>query len=232
MSISNEKRSTKWTTTWAACFIGILVLATIVITLSFTVVRPNRQATSMPTSDSSTSTPVTATNPTSTGAVPAPANTTDTAPPKEPTLQEDKNTTSSTPEDENTPAIPPTEDETTVTTTVEEPTSTTTNKTTGEPNGTTIITDDPSIEPAVVVPPPDVVPPEVNTENKTEWPELVGMPGEQAMAMIIREQNANIVDIYLVPSDAMVTMDYRTDRVRIFVNNDAQQTVARPPQIG
>jgi Potato inhibitor I family len=67
--------------------------------------------------------------------------------------------------------------------------------------------------------------------NKMEWPELVGMPGEEAV-LIIQQENPSITDVQLVPHDAMVTMDYRTDRVRVFVNYDEQQTVARPPMIG
>ncbi|KAL6864802.1 hypothetical protein ACP4OV_015953 [Aristida adscensionis] len=62
-------------------------------------------------------------------------------------------------------------------------------------------------------------------ENKTSWPEVVGLPAEEAKKVILKDMpGANVV---VVPLGAPVTMDYRTDRVRIFVD-----TVARPPTIG
>jgi Potato inhibitor I family len=67
--------------------------------------------------------------------------------------------------------------------------------------------------------------------DKTTWPELVGMPGKKAKE-IIEKENPNMKIIQIVSKDSMVTMDYRTDRVRIFVEDNEQQTVARPPRAG
>mmetsp|Transcript_14468 Transcript_14468/g.18896 ORF Transcript_14468/g.18896 Transcript_14468/m.18896 type:complete len:148 (+) Transcript_14468:170-613(+) len=67
------------------------------------------------------------------------------------------------------------------------------------------------------------------TMPKTSWPELVGMPGEQARLIIVQE-NPSIKQVDLIPEDSMVTMDYREDRVRIFVKEDG--TVASIPQHG
>jgi Potato inhibitor I family len=67
--------------------------------------------------------------------------------------------------------------------------------------------------------------------DKTTWPELVGMPGIKAKE-IIEKENPNMKNIQIVSKDSMVTMDYRTDRVRIFVEDNEQQTVARPPRAG
>jgi Potato inhibitor I family len=68
-------------------------------------------------------------------------------------------------------------------------------------------------------------------QPKTSWPELVGEPGLEAQAAILAE-NSDIAMAPLVGLDCMVTMDYRTDRVWIWVNDDADQTVAQTPMIG
>jgi Potato inhibitor I family len=64
--------------------------------------------------------------------------------------------------------------------------------------------------------------------KRTSWAELVGTNGEDAMAQL----NAVFPDknIVLVPDGNMVTMDYRTDRIRIFV--DDQGKVAHTPRLG
>ena len=67
-----------------------------------------------------------------------------------------------------------------------------------------------------------VVPP------KTSWPELVGAAGDAAMAAIQAERP--LLQVMTVPEDAMVTCDWREDRVRVFVKPDG--TVGREPQIG
>jgi Potato inhibitor I family len=59
----------------------------------------------------------------------------------------------------------------------------------------------------------------------------VGMPGVKAKE-IIEKENPNMKIVQIVSKDSMVTMDYRTDRVRIFVEDNEQQTVARPPRAG
>ena len=61
------------------------------------------------------------------------------------------------------------------------------------------------------------------------WPQMVGQDGATAVAAIkvARPELANVV---VVAEDAMVTMDWREDRVRVFVRADG--TVARPPTVG
>jgi hypothetical protein len=65
-------------------------------------------------------------------------------------------------------------------------------------------------------------------EARKSWPELVGMNGEEAKAQLQAALPGK--KIMLVPKDSMVTMDYRTDRVRIFV--DSEGNVARTPTLG
>lgn len=65
--------------------------------------------------------------------------------------------------------------------------------------------------------------------DKTEWPELVGKDAETAK-QTIQGENPSITRVQIVPEDAMVTMDYSTTRVRIFVKLD--NSVARAPRVG
>jgi predicted phosphoribosyltransferase len=67
------------------------------------------------------------------------------------------------------------------------------------------------------------------SEAKTQWPELTGQDAAAA-AETIKSENPSITSTPIVPENSMVTMDYRTDRVRIFVNAD--QKVAGTPHIG
>ena len=60
------------------------------------------------------------------------------------------------------------------------------------------------------------------------WPELLDLDGEEAKNRLLRCPGVAIVA--LVPEGAMVTMDYREERVRIFV--DAAGRVAVPPRRG
>eukprot|EP00539_Tryblionella_compressa_P015231 CAMPEP_0178835808 /NCGR_PEP_ID=MMETSP0746-20121128/11830_1 /TAXON_ID=913974 /ORGANISM="Nitzschia punctata, Strain CCMP561" /LENGTH=67 /DNA_ID=CAMNT_0020498419 /DNA_START=196 /DNA_END=399 /DNA_ORIENTATION=- len=62
----------------------------------------------------------------------------------------------------------------------------------------------------------------------SSFPELTGLPGEEAKAKIEKEYPSLLVQV--IPEDSMVTMDYREDRVRIFV--DASGKVARDPRPG
>lgn len=70
---------------------------------------------------------------------------------------------------------------------------------------------------------------DVEAMDKKAWPELVGQDAEVAKATIQLE-NPSITLVQIIPKDSMVTMDYSTSRVRIFVNTD--NTVASPPRIG
>eukprot|EP00887_Chlorella_sp_A99_P004053 scaffold11.g4053.t1 len=63
---------------------------------------------------------------------------------------------------------------------------------------------------------------------KTSWPELVGTPVDEAVALLQAETGLNVVPI---SADRMVTADYQTDRIRVFYE-EAGQTVARAPRIG
>ena len=62
--------------------------------------------------------------------------------------------------------------------------------------------------------------PAMPATNKEEWPELTGKTGEDAKAAILKDDSKLQVD--LLPEGSMVTMDYRTDRVRVFIDNDGQ----------
>ena len=68
----------------------------------------------------------------------------------------------------------------------------------------------------------------MSADTKTSWPELVNVSGESAKKLI-EEANPNL-KVQIVPENSMVTMDYRMDRVRIFV--DANGMVSKPPRIG
>ena len=77
------------------------------------------------------------------------------------------------------------------------------------------------------------------------WPELVGREGTYAV-QYIKEKTGEIdtwfkrrsdridclglTNVLLLPEDALITMDYRTDRVRVFIDKDG--IVVRTPRIG
>ncbi|XP_066355429.1 subtilisin inhibitor-like [Miscanthus floridulus] len=63
---------------------------------------------------------------------------------------------------------------------------------------------------------------------KDSWSEVVGMSSEEAKKKIKEDKPG--ADVQVVPADAFVTMDYNTDRVRVFV--DSNDKVARAPRIG
>ncbi|KAI3432572.1 hypothetical protein D9Q98_004121 [Chlorella vulgaris] len=62
------------------------------------------------------------------------------------------------------------------------------------------------------------------------WPELVGQPAEAAKAALVQELPANSL-VLLVPENSMMTMDFRTNRVRI-IYSKATGLVVSPPRIG
>mmetsp|Transcript_27243 Transcript_27243/g.55834 ORF Transcript_27243/g.55834 Transcript_27243/m.55834 type:complete len:208 (+) Transcript_27243:126-749(+) len=70
--------------------------------------------------------------------------------------------------------------------------------------------------------------------DKLSWPEqtLVGYNGEEAKRIILRSDRHKLLEenVHILPQDAMVTMDYREDRVRIFVDDDGK--VVRQPRLG
>nr|ABW71769.1 chymotrypsin inhibitor-2 [Hordeum vulgare f. agriocrithon] len=64
--------------------------------------------------------------------------------------------------------------------------------------------------------------------QKTEWPELVGKSVEEAKKVIL--QNKPGAQIIVLPVGTIVTMEYRIDRVRLFV--DRIDNIAQVPRVG
>mmetsp|Transcript_5635 Transcript_5635/g.8575 ORF Transcript_5635/g.8575 Transcript_5635/m.8575 type:complete len:102 (+) Transcript_5635:54-359(+) len=62
----------------------------------------------------------------------------------------------------------------------------------------------------------------------THWPELKGVHYEDARTAILSDRPE--LHVLVVPQDAMVTADYREDRVRLFVNDEG--ITVRTPHIG
>ncbi|CAN6358240.1 unnamed protein product [Urochloa humidicola] len=62
-------------------------------------------------------------------------------------------------------------------------------------------------------------------EKKTSWPEVVGMPVEEAKKIILKDMPD--ADIVVLPAGSPVTMDFRSNRVRVFID-----TVAQTPTVG
>lgn len=66
-------------------------------------------------------------------------------------------------------------------------------------------------------------------DASTNWERLVGQPVEAAIAAI-KSDRPDLRTVVAVAQDAMVTMDHRMDRVRVF--HDADGAVARAPRAG
>ncbi|KAG8389247.1 hypothetical protein BUALT_Bualt02G0209000 [Buddleja alternifolia] len=64
--------------------------------------------------------------------------------------------------------------------------------------------------------------------GKTSWPEHLGVPGEVAVSVISRENSE--VNVMTVKEGMMVTLDFRFDRVRVWL--DKYGIVKTVPQIG
>ncbi|XP_044504272.1 subtilisin inhibitor-like [Mangifera indica] len=64
--------------------------------------------------------------------------------------------------------------------------------------------------------------------TKTTWPELVGLTADEAEKKIKEERPA--VQVQVVPSNSIVTMDFKQNRVRLYV--DSSRKVERAPKIG
>jgi hypothetical protein len=71
-------------------------------------------------------------------------------------------------------------------------------------------------------------------DAESSWPkkDLVGMTGQDAKFAVLAGGDGTLIaeNVHILPEDSMVTMDYRVDRVRIFVNADG--IVVRQPTIG
>ena len=63
------------------------------------------------------------------------------------------------------------------------------------------------------------------TGQKTSWPEVVGLCAEEAKKIILNDKPD--ADIVVLAVGTPVTKDFRTNRVRIFVD-----TVASAPHVG
>ena len=61
------------------------------------------------------------------------------------------------------------------------------------------------------------------------WPNLVGTGGESAVG-IIQAERPDLVRVSVLEDGAMMTMDYREDRVRVMV--DENGNVSQPPTVG
>ncbi|VAH12493.1 unnamed protein product [Triticum turgidum subsp. durum] len=64
--------------------------------------------------------------------------------------------------------------------------------------------------------------------QKTEWPELVGKSVEEAKKVIMQDKSE--AQIVVLPVGTIVTMEYRIDRVRLFV--DSLDKIAQVPRVG
>ncbi|KAJ0028095.1 hypothetical protein Pint_35372 [Pistacia integerrima] len=67
-----------------------------------------------------------------------------------------------------------------------------------------------------------------NMASKTTWPELVGLTADEAEKKIKEERP--VVQVQVVPPNNFVTMDFRQNRVRLYV--DSSGKVDRAPRIG
>eukprot|EP00475_Leptophrys_vorax_P021349 TRINITY_DN2905_c0_g1_i2.p1 TRINITY_DN2905_c0_g1~~TRINITY_DN2905_c0_g1_i2.p1 ORF type:complete len:258 (+),score=-15.91 TRINITY_DN2905_c0_g1_i2:180-953(+) len=66
--------------------------------------------------------------------------------------------------------------------------------------------------------------------SKFEWPELVGMNVYKAKQRILTTMAGCNLDVKVVKQGTPVTMDFRTNRVRLFYDDD--MTVASVPKVG
>ncbi|CAF1352813.1 unnamed protein product [Rotaria sordida] len=70
--------------------------------------------------------------------------------------------------------------------------------------------------------------PLLNNVQQSSWPELVGREGTYAVQYI--KEKTGFTDVFIVLEGSLVTLDYRTDRVRVFVNTKG--VVIQIPYIG
>ena len=64
--------------------------------------------------------------------------------------------------------------------------------------------------------------------EKSEWQELVGKDATQAKELLEKETSLNV---FLVPIGSVVTMDFRTNRIRVSFD-PATNKVVKAPRIG
>lgn len=64
---------------------------------------------------------------------------------------------------------------------------------------------------------------------ESAWSKYVGQQADFVVQRI-REENPELRLVLAVPTNYMVTLDFRTDRVRVY--HDANGRVTRPPKVG
>jgi len=64
--------------------------------------------------------------------------------------------------------------------------------------------------------------------TKESWPEVVGKTGEEAKDHICKDRPE--IEVQVIADGSPCTMDYRTDRCRVFV--DGSNKVVHPPCLG
>lgn len=64
--------------------------------------------------------------------------------------------------------------------------------------------------------------------KKNTWPELVGKDATEVQELLEKETDLNV---FLVPTGSAVTMDYRTNRVRVSFD-PATNKVVKAPRVG
>ncbi|KAH7285683.1 hypothetical protein KP509_33G040800 [Ceratopteris richardii] len=69
---------------------------------------------------------------------------------------------------------------------------------------------------------------QVNTGPPKSWPQLVGLPGEEAKCKIL--EKGPELTVVILPEGSGVTKDFRVNRVRIFVDDNG--IVTKAPHIG
>eukprot|EP00980_Cylindrotheca_fusiformis_P031300 scaffold26137_cov152-Cylindrotheca_fusiformis.AAC.1 len=66
------------------------------------------------------------------------------------------------------------------------------------------------------------------TTSRSEFPEVIGMTGDEAKATL--EQEFPSMTIQVLPHGSMATMDFREDRIRIWL--DENGSVSKAPRVG
>jgi len=68
----------------------------------------------------------------------------------------------------------------------------------------------------------------LNDMEQLSWPEMVGKEGTYAVEYI--KEKSGLTNVFTVSENSPITMDYRTDRVRVFVNEKG--IVTQVPRTG
>mmetsp|Transcript_6142 Transcript_6142/g.12677 ORF Transcript_6142/g.12677 Transcript_6142/m.12677 type:complete len:226 (+) Transcript_6142:126-803(+) len=68
-------------------------------------------------------------------------------------------------------------------------------------------------------------------ENRSKWPELIGRDCK-IVETHLREMYGSKFEIQVVEQGSMVTMDFRLDRIRLYVDAETKSTVTEVPIVG